>query len=127
MAVDYVEAGRRLRKRREDKGWSRRHLSEQAQVSESALRYMEQGERPDDNEYRPSKATLRRVAEAFGYPDGVEVLEDYAEPAMARQLERDLIAVEMSPLDRLNPHQRQTVLRIEELIVRLLLEQEGRA
>lgn len=118
--MDYFEAGRDLLERRKAKAWSRERLAELSGVSASAISNYEKGER-DGGPSRPQTFKLRQIAEAFGYPDGVDILRNFGEPEAADQLEKEWLEGP-DDLAGLTSGQREVVQEINRLILSLVLD-----
>jgi transcriptional regulator with XRE-family HTH domain len=120
--MDYSELGADVMARRQARGWSRRELARRAGISDTTLKYMESGTRPDGFDYAPSQTTLRNVADAFGGADAADILRAYGRDDMARYVEasfdRGLHAVRAEP--ELTPDQERAIERIVEELTRLL-------
>jgi transcriptional regulator with XRE-family HTH domain len=120
--MDYKTLGEEVARLRRARGWSRRELARRTGLSDTTLKYMESGERPDGWEYSPSETTLREVAYAFGGSDAADLLRAYGRDDMARFVEgqdrRGLSVVDDPP--PLTPVQEEALRRIMEELTRLL-------
>lgn len=118
--MDLKAAGQELRRLREARGWSRTHLKALSSVSESSIRNYEEGRRMGE-EFAPHRGKLRELAEAFGWPDGAEILKNFGEAAMAKQFEREALSdPDEEIFAGLTPRERDTVREINRLIVALV-------
>lgn len=121
--MDIKAAGADLRMRRERRGWSREVLEKRSGVSQSAIKNYEEGERPGGESFTPNRSKLRQIADAFGYPEGAEILQVFGFPDMAAQFEQESLTVP-DDLGRLTPEQQEIVREITRLVVALASDNE---
>ena len=118
--MDLKAAGRELRRLRDARGWSRKDLEAISTVSESSIRNYEEGKRMGE-EFAPNRGKLKELAQAFGWPDGAEILKNFGEEAMAEQFEREALSdPDEEIFAGLTPQERDTVREINRLIVALV-------
>lgn len=117
--MDNRAAGADLRRRRERRGWSREVLAEKSGVSASAIQNYEAGERDGDPDFKPQPGKLRQLANAYGYPEGAEILQLFDLADMAEQFEREALTG-ADDFGRLTPGQQETLREINRLMVALV-------
>ncbi len=110
MATNYEQAGRRLREMREARGWSRARLADRAGLSESSIRFLEAGQRPDGKPYRPRPETFRKIAFVLGAPEGPEIVRLFGLAHVADRLEHELMSLD-EVYDLIPSPERRSLLR----------------
>lgn len=118
--MNMAEAGLALKELREAKGWSQVRLAKEAGMSDSAIRNYERGARHDGKPFEIRPSHLRRLADAFGYPDGYEILRNYGESDMADQFEKEKLSGP-DELGALTDQQRETLEELRRLFVQAML------
>lgn len=118
--MDYREAGEDLRRRREARTWSRERLEELSGVSASAISNYERGER-NRGPNTPQRFKLRQIADAFGYPEGCDILRAFGEVEAADQFEQEALSGPDELAD-LTSEQQETVREINRLILSLVTD-----
>jgi transcriptional regulator with XRE-family HTH domain len=93
--MDHITRGRRLVELRESFSWSRAELARRSGVAPTTIKFIEDGTRSDGTPTSSDPRTLRKIAEALGYPMGAEFLRDFDQRSAAERFERDwLLAAE---------------------------------
>lgn len=121
--MDMKAAGADLRARRERRGWSRERLADLSGGSSSAIKNYETGERPDGEDFTPNKSKLREIAKAFGYPEGMEILQVFGFADMAEHFEREWLTG-ADDFGRLTAKQQEALREINRLVVALVTDNE---
>lgn len=72
--MDIATAADRIIEMATKRGWSEAKLQRRAGISAATWRNMKRGHRDDGYPTNPKPDTVRKIADAFGGPEGVEVL-----------------------------------------------------
>ncbi|HEY7824272.1 MAG TPA: helix-turn-helix transcriptional regulator [Acidimicrobiia bacterium] len=126
--MDATQAGRAIREWRGEKGWSQSALAEAAGLSVSQIQNIEAGRRRgEDHPLRLTATTARQLADAFGMPYGIRVLEMYGYPEQIEDFRRSqLVAVGSPTLDDLDPEARKLIENLISILKRAKPDQRGR-
>lgn len=124
QTVDLQQAGQTLKDLIERHGWSLRAFARRAKVSDTTIRYYVNGGRTDGQHWNPTKPGVRKIADAFGLPIGITILEMYGFDDMVEAFRADHESNTSSIEERLDAVSEE-VASLREAVDRILAELVG--